>query len=143
VHRQPDGRLDTATAGHLAPTATPVPAAASAPTVELRVSEDRPRQGETFTIRVEATDPDGIESLWWWATDTSDDNLRDTKTRNCRGATPCRESWEVATEDDGDIVIRAQARDTQGNLSQEMTVDIRVRERQSTATPTPTRTPTP
>lgn len=128
--------------GPAAPTSTPGPSASSAPTVELRVSEDRPRQGETFTVRVEANDPEGIESLWWWSTDTSDDNLRDTRTRNCRGATPCRESWDVSTEDEGDVLLHAQARDTQGNLSEEITREIRVRERQATAEPTPTATPT-
>ena len=134
--------------GPAAPTATPVPpAASSAPTITLGLDEDRPRQGEQFTIRIEATDPEGIESVWWWATSTDDDDLRDTETRNCRGATPCRENWAVSTADEGDIIIHAQSRDTLGNLSEEVTREVRVRELEATTTPTssptPTRTPVP
>jgi hypothetical protein len=133
-------------AGSQIPGPTATPGGTSGPTVVIRLSDDRPRQDEEFRITVDAEDPDGIQTVWWWATDTDDNSLRDTDSRNCRGATPCRESWHVSTRDTGDIVIHAQARDTQGNLSEEVTREIRVREREEeTPTPTPTAeaTPTP
>jgi hypothetical protein len=123
------------------PTSTPIPGNAK-PTISIRVSEDRPRQDEEFVIRLEATDDNGVQSMWWWATSTDDNDLRDTETQDCEGATPCIETWTVSTDDEGEIILHAQSRDTNGQLSDEVTREIRVREREDTPTPTPTRTPT-
>jgi hypothetical protein len=122
-----------------APTSPPQPTAtpsAGQPTVELTGSDDHPRQGQEFTVRVEASDSDGIDIVYWWATSTDDEGLRETHTRECDGATPCRRTWTASTNDTGTIVLHSQARDTKGNLSPETTLEIVVGE----ATPTPTGT---
>jgi len=82
-----------------APTATPVPAAG--PSITLRLSDDRVDNGETFTVRLETSSDAGVDSMWWWATSTNDNALRDTHTNNCRGSNPCNRSWDVSTTDDG------------------------------------------
>ena len=127
-----------------APTATAIPGNPK-PVVTISLPEDRPRANEEFSIRLEASDDNGIESMWWWATDTSDQNLRETHTRDCEAATPCRASWNASTEDRGTIIIHALARDTNGQLSDEVTRELRVRDEAATATPTTgsTSTPTP
>jgi hypothetical protein len=129
-------------------TPTPVPAGAPAPDITIRLSDDRVDNGETFTIRLESSSPVGIDRMWWWATSTDDDELRDTHTDNCRSASPCRQSWDVSTTDDGDITFHGKSRDMNGVESEEVTQEIRVREKpeaEATATPTqtPTMTPTP
>jgi hypothetical protein len=124
-----------------APTATP---AASAPEIALHLSDDRVDNGATFTVRLEATGDAGIDSMWWWATSTGDNDLRDTHSNNCRGATPCRRSWDVSTTDEGNITFHAKARDLNGNETEEVTNDLRVRSADSSApTATPTATPKP
>lgn len=125
-----------------APAATAVPSAV-APVVSLDLSDDRVNQGKTITIRLEATSAAGIESMWWWASSTDDNDLRDTHTNNCRGANPCSKSWDVSTNDTGTITIRAKARDVNGVESAEVTQDLRVREATATPVPTATRTPVP
>jgi hypothetical protein len=127
-----------------APAATPVPAAG--PAITIRLSDDRVDNGETFTVRLESSSSVGIDRMWWWATSTDDDELRDTHSDNCRSASPCRQSWDVSTTDDGDITFHAKSRDMNGVESEEVTQEIRVREPsepEPTATPSPTTTPTP
>ena len=129
-----------------APTVTAVSAAPSdtQPGLTLRLSDRSINQGDTFTITLEATSSKGIASIWWWATDTSDDNLRNTHTFDCNGASPCRNNWDQSTEDTGTITLHGLARDTAGAQSGEATTDLRVRAQStSTPTPTPTVTPTP
>jgi hypothetical protein len=120
--------------GAPAPTATPGPAAG--PGLSLRLSDDRVDQGETFTIRLEATSDVGVDSMWWWATSTDDNELRNTHTFDCSGASPCRNTWDESTDDTGTIVIHAQARDRNGRESSEETEELRVREPGPTPTPT-------
>ena len=125
------------------PTATPV-AGDQPPTItNLGVPDERVDPGETFTIRIEATDDKGIDIMWWWATSTSDDELKNTHEERCRGVTICRRSWDVNTTDTGTITIHALAKDTAGQTSAEVTKDIRVRSAGATATPTPAATATP
>lgn len=119
-----------------APTATAVPGNVR-PTIAIRLDDDNPRQGQEFSLRLEASDDTGLESMWWWATDTSDNELRSTHTRNCRSATPCIESWTISTTDTGTISLHALARDINGQLADEVTREIRVNESAATATPTP------
>lgn len=125
-----------------APAPAPAPTGDARPSVRLELSDDRVNRGEEFTIRLEATDDRGVASMWWWATDTDDDNLRNTHTFDCNGATPCRNSWQESTNDDRRMVIHAMSRDTAGQQSDEVTLELRVREG-PTPTPTPTATPTP
>ena len=120
-----------------AATATPVPAG---PAVTLRLSDDRVDNGQGFTVRLETNSDGGIDSMWWWATSTNDNDLRDTHTNNCHDSNPCNRSWDVSTNDDGDITFHAKARGTNGVESAEVTHDVRVR---SAATPNPTETPKP
>jgi hypothetical protein len=110
-----------------------------APTLSLRLSEDRVDAGQELTLRLEANDDNGVSSFWWWATDTSDPELRNTHSFDCRGASPCRQTWRVSTNDIGDIKLHAVARDTSGSRSDEQTDTLRVRR----VTPTPTPSPTP
>jgi hypothetical protein len=127
-----------------APTPTPTPMPESPPEISIRLSDDRVDNGETFTVRLESSSSVGIDRMWWWATSTDDDDLRDTHSDNCRSASPCRQSWDVSTTDDGDITFHAKSRDMNGVESEEVTREIRVREpSEPTATPTPTQTPTP
>ena len=79
------------------------------------------------TFHVQVTSPRGVGSIWRWATSTDDDNLADTHPFDCAGATLCRKSYSVSTQDRGRIVIRAQARDTDGQLSDESNQELRVR----------------
>jgi hypothetical protein len=111
------------------------------PTLDLDVPR-RVDSGESFTIRLTAENDQGIDSMWWWATSTDDDSLRDTHSVNCRGATPCRKSWDVTTTDEGTIRIHAVARGADGQVSGEEVDAIEVRPPESTSTPTPTLTPT-
>lgn len=134
-----EGTGGGATSGGTAqPTPTPTPQANEAPSLDLSVSDDRVYAGETFTIRLRASDDRGVDGMWWWATDTSDRELKNTHTFDCNGATPCRTSWDVSTDDTGTLTIHARARDVDGNLSDEVTKEVRVR-----PAPTPTPTPTP
>src|SRR5262249_58311637 len=108
------------------------------PSLTMHISDDRPDAGQQFTLRLEANDDDGVSTFWWWATDTSDQELRNTHSVNCRGASPCRQTWQLSTADIGEIEIHAVARDLRGAASDELTDTIRVRR----VTPTPTATPT-
>jgi hypothetical protein len=114
---------------------------ATPPSLTLHISDTRPNSLEEFTIRLEASSDSGLDSMWWWATSTDDNDLRDTHAVNCRSANPCRRSWDVSTEDFGRIIIHAKARDTNGQESEEVSSDVRVRE--PAPTPTLTATPTP
>jgi hypothetical protein len=107
-----------------APTPTP---AAGPPGITLHLSDERVDNGATFTVRLEAMSDAGIDNMWWWATSTGDNRLRDTHNNTCRGASPCRRSWDLSTKDDGDITFHAKARDVNGVESEEVTLDIRVR----------------
>lgn len=99
----------------------------NAPSVEIRLTDDSPRRGEEFTIRLVASDADGIDIAYWWATAIDDDALLDTHVQDCQGATPCRKGWKVSTGAAGNFVLHAQARDRSGALSDEVTRDVRVR----------------
>ena len=103
------------------------PAAGRRPEIDLNLSHTEVDPGETFTFHVQARSPRGVGSVWWWATSTDDDNLADTHPFDCAGATLCRKSYSVSTQDRGRIVIRAQARDTDGQLSDESNQELRVR----------------
>jgi hypothetical protein len=127
----------TSGGGTTAPSEQP----SAAPTINIDMPE-RVDNGETFTIALRAEDDNGIESMWWWASSTDDDDLRDTHTNNCRGATPCRRTWDVSTTDDGTITIHAMARDVNGQLSDEVTQDVRVRSAPQTTTTNTTTTTT-
>jgi hypothetical protein len=128
-------------------TPTPPPSTPGKPNVQLRLEDDRVVKGESFTLRIEARDDggSGIAAIWWWATDTDDDELRDTHIEDCSGVSPCRKTWQVETEDTGDITFHAKSRNGQGVESDEVSLEIRVREPTATptATATATRTPTP
>jgi hypothetical protein len=114
--------------GGAAPAPTPTPMPESPPEISIRLSDDRVDDGETFTVRLESSSDVGIDRMWWWATSTDDDELRDTHSENCRSTSPCRQSWDVSTTDDGDITFHAKSRDMNGVESEEVTQDIRVRE---------------
>ncbi|MCC7106009.1 MAG: hypothetical protein IT307_12775 [Chloroflexi bacterium] len=113
------------------------------PTVRIRFSNSDPYPNEEFNIRLEAEGDAGIDSMWWWATSTRDDDMRDTRVADCRGANPCRHTWSVSTTDWGQIVIHAKARDSQGQESDEVTSDVIVHEPDPTPTAFPTDTPVP
>jgi hypothetical protein len=121
----PSAAGGTAAGGSVAPTATPAP---GAPSLQLRLSDDRVDQDETFTLILEANDPAGLSSLWWWASGTDDDELRDTHTQDCNGATPCRRTWEVSTDEAGDVTFHAVARNISGVESGEVSLELRVRD---------------
>jgi hypothetical protein len=112
----------------LVPQPAPAPIGAVVkPSIKLTLSEDRVNKGEEFTIRLEAEAEGGVAALWWWATDTDDEELRDTHTFDCNGATPCRQSWKAHTDDEGRLEIHAMSRDNAGRESEEVTLELRVR----------------
>jgi hypothetical protein len=112
-----------------------------APGITLRLSDDRVDNGAPFTVQLEAMSDAGISSMWWWASSTGDNRLRDTHAFDCRRASPCRRSWDMSTTDEGNITFHAIAKDVNGVDSDEVTVDLRVRAAE--AEPTPTATPKP
>src|SRR5436309_2678830 len=77
------------------------PAAGRRPEIDLNLSHTEVDPGETFTFHVQARSPRGVGSVWWWATSTDDDNLADTHPFDCGGATLCRKSYSVSTQDRG------------------------------------------
>ena len=133
------GGTDTSGAaggGAAAATATPTPV--SGPSLSFDIP-DRANKGESFTVRLRADADGGVESMWWWATDTDDNNLRNTHTFDCGGASPCRQTWDVSTNDTGDIKFHARAKASNGQTSDESNEEIEIRD----VTPTPTPTPKP
>jgi hypothetical protein len=112
------------------------------PELDLHLSDDTVDQNATFQLRLTATDDDGVDAMWWWATSTSDQSLRDTHIVDCRGASPCRQTFDLSTNDTGTITFHAVARDMAGNTRDELDDDLRVRSVSATATPTPTAAPT-
>src|SRR5207244_8456101 len=123
-----------------APTQTTSGTTPGAMDLRLELSSDRVNPGETFTVTVRAATDVGVASIWWWATSTSDSDLRNTHTFDCNGATPCRNSWDESTNDTGTITFHALAADTKGVQATELTADLRVREPGATTTPTATTT---
>ncbi|MCC7105004.1 MAG: hypothetical protein IT307_07660 [Chloroflexi bacterium] len=124
-------------------TATSTPTTSdNPPDLDLHLSDDTVDQNATFQLRLTATDDDGVDAMWWWATSTSDQSLRDTHTIDCHGATPCRQTFNLSTSDTGTITFHAVARDMAGNTRDEVVDDLRVRSAAATATPTPTPVPT-
>jgi len=108
-----------------APATTPVPNDAL-PTVRLDIDDHTVSQGETIRITVTGEDDKGMGTLVWYASDTDDSALRDTHTMDCVGANPCRNTWEVSTQDTGDITIHAYVIDNAGQRSNEETDDLSV-----------------
>ena len=142
----PDQSSTSSAGGGVVPapaaTATPTPGPGK-PSISLGLSDDRVDQGESFTVRLEGGDDAGVETIFWWATSTSDNNLRDTHSVNCRGSNPCRRNWDESTTDTGTITIHAKSRNVNGVESDEVSQDLRVREVSATSTPGPTNTPAP
>jgi hypothetical protein len=133
VPAPPAASSGTAMGGSPAPAPAPTPAptpvpAASSPVVQLELSDENIDQNESFTLIVEADDPEGVNTIWWSATSTDDDELRDTHAQDCSGASTCRRSWQVSTDDTGEITFHARARNTSGVESEEVTLELRVRE---------------
>jgi len=126
-----------------AATSAPAPAPAAGPDIKLTISEGQVDAGEQFSIRIEASSPVGVESIWWWVTGTSDSDLRNTHTFDCNRASPCINRWDQKTQDTGTITIHAQGRDSAGVVAPELTYDLRVRSVDPTATPAPAATATP
>jgi len=126
----------TSTAAPGTPTATGTPE--GLPDLSLDISDDSVEVGDTMTITLKASDPDGIASLIWFASDTSNNDLKDTHTFDCAGATECRKSWDISLEEADDFTIHASARDTTGAQSEEKTEEVEFREAKPTETPTET-----
>jgi hypothetical protein len=97
------------------------------PAVSLSVDPDRVARGESFTVHVTARGDNGISRIWWWATDTDEDSLRDTHTHDCGGSDPCRFTWSASARDAGTFTIHVRARDRRGDESDDVTRDVHVR----------------
>jgi hypothetical protein len=106
------------------------------PTMKLSVSDERVDAGEPFTLSLEASGKNGIDTMWWWATSTDDPTLSETHSYACLNATTCKKNREVSTLFTGSTTFHAQARDVFGQVSKEQTVDVRVRG--TSVTPTST-----
>jgi hypothetical protein len=100
------------------------------PSVSLDVSRNDVNRGERFEIRVTGhrEGDSRLERIWWWATDTNDSRLRDSHTHDCNDSDECRETWQESADNGGQTIrIHAQARNRDGQDSDEVTRDLRVR----------------
>lgn len=123
----------------LAPKQPGVAAADARPSLVVDISDARVTVNEEVAIRLEAVDDNGISSIWWWAEDTADEALKETRSYRCNGVSPCRRTWTVRPASPGRVVIRARARDTADQTVETQQVFRVVAE----PTATPVRTPTP
>jgi hypothetical protein len=131
-------------------TATPTMTEDPPPTVRIQVDDDRIQAGQSAKITVIADDNTGLDWIEWEGTTEESDNGNDNRQTgdealdgnhrfDCDGRTPCANVWDVSPKTGGRFVLRARARDTEGNRSEWVTLDFRVQG--SAATATPTRTP--
>jgi hypothetical protein len=144
--------------GPAAPTATPAPGATAVPEgpqLQLQLSDDDPRAGDSLTITIIARDDRGVDWIRWEGDERDDDNdndngggsaddpeLSEEREHDCDDVTDCAFVWEVTPSVEGDYRIVAQARSSDGRRS-EISANLDVREGRATATPTRTSTPTP
>jgi len=104
----------------------PAVASSQAPQVTLSLSHDRVEPGERFRVTIQADGQD-MDRVWWWATDTADDDITPSQERSCTDAQDCREEWRISTTDAGTVIFHAKGRDKQGRESDEVTKSLRIR----------------
>ncbi|MCC6178356.1 MAG: hypothetical protein IT305_23880, partial [Chloroflexi bacterium] len=99
----------------------------SKPTVELKISRTKVSAGERFKIEVYAKSGQALDKIWWYATDTTDSELKRDHQFKCDGSETCRASWQIETADtSGSITIVAKARDKNGRESDRATQQLRI-----------------
>lgn len=94
------------------------------PRVEVTATAEKVDTSEAFTVILRASDGDGLDKIWWWASEAADPDLRKTREISCKGNTECTHAWEVSTTRTGKIVIQARARDKLGNQSDTATFEM-------------------
>ncbi|MDP8922047.1 MAG: hypothetical protein M3O34_04125 [Chloroflexota bacterium] len=137
------------------PTVTPT-TTAGVPTVTLQIDDDRIDPGQDVQVTIIARDDNGVDWIQFEGVDedNGNDNAADDpalarQELDCDDRTECAQVFTISPTVAGDYVLRARARDTEGNRSEWTTTSLRVREGDApTATPTattvpPTATPTP
>jgi hypothetical protein len=103
----------------------------SLPVVEVDVEPSTINQGDTFAIRVIASDHIGVQSIRWRSEDTGSEHLDEWTDANCdgEGDTRCEKSWSYLkwTGKDGEFPIYVEAFDTAGLSSGQVSETIIVK----------------
>jgi hypothetical protein len=130
-------------------TATPT-TTAGAPTVTITRDDATIDPGQSVRIQLIAQDDNGVEWIQFEGVfednNNGNDNLADDPTLqrqqfNCDNQTQCAQIFNIAPTVPGDYLLRARARDRDGNRSEWVTTTLRVRQGNApTATPTATTT---
>jgi hypothetical protein len=131
-------------------TMTPTPVLEDpGPSVSMQLDDDRIVAGQGISITLIADDESGIEWIEWEGIvadsddngndnqDTGDEELDAQHRFDCDGRTQCANVWQVNPQTPGRYVLRARGRDSNGNRSEWVEVDLRVQPGAATATPTP------
>jgi hypothetical protein len=114
------------------------------PTVSLVVSDHAIDIGDSVMITVMGSDDRGLSYISWEGIDVTDPAFDKETRNNCGSQRQCARSWSVTATRGGTQTLQARARDSSGQLSRPVSVDIKVRGLQPTSTPTdaPTARPT-
>lgn len=109
----------------MAADAAPSVTSASTAEVILSLSSEKVEPGKRFRVTVQAPGPN-MERVWWWASDTADDDITGVQERTCDDAQNCKEEWRVSTHDAGTVIFHAKAVDKQGRESAEVTQELSI-----------------
>ncbi len=96
------------------------------PRASIEVKPDNPGVGATFTISVTGTDDVGVSIVSWNAEGSGVPELDGLHELDCGGTTPCTRSWSVVSRVPGNLILRAQVRDTAGQYGEVVRTTIRV-----------------
>ncbi len=94
----------------------------SPPVVEgMHVRPSTINQGDTFEVRVIASDYSGVQSIRWRSEGTGSEYFDEWREASCNGVTRCEKSWPYLkwTGGDGQFPIHAEAFDTAGLSAKE------------------------
>ena len=131
-------------------TATVTPTVVSgAPTVTIQRDDAIIDPGQSVRVTIIARDETGVEWIQFEGEpEASSDNDNDNSANDpvlgrqqfdCDNQTECAQIFTISPTVPGDYVLKARARDSDGNRSEWVTVDLRVRQgNAATATPTAT-----
>lgn len=97
------------------------------PTVIAVMSADDVEAGQRVNLELISKDDEGVASMTWFATGTTDPELTANHDENCDGDTRCSRIWRVRPSTTGTITINAKAKDKTGKESDVFTEVLSVR----------------